>query len=567
MENALDQLLRGPRWHGVPQRAWWALVLISLCLLLPGQCTVPVMDRDEARYAQASKQMLETGDFVDIRFQDEVRYVKPVGTYWLQALSAAAAGGSDADIWAYRVPSWLGALAAILLVAWFGARLYGPRTGFVAALLLALCLGVAVEARTAKTDALLLASTTMAQLALFYILLPRSAEPKFAFWGAPAVFWAAIGLGVIIKGPIGPMVSAATIAAFSLWTRDLSWFKRLRIFPGVLLAFAIAVPWLAAITVKTNGGFLQESMGHAFAGKIAQSDDSHGGPFGYHTLLLPVTFWPGALFLGFGGLYAWRNRKDEIVQFLLCWILPTWLIFELTVTKLPHYTLPVFPAIALLVARSLDLRGEFAGEGTARVFYWVFGLLFVLVTGVLALVAGGADYYLNQSVGELSIVSAIAGLAVLLVGLWALFSREASRVLWLTAGVVFFYLATFHLAIPSVDRFWMTQVASEALERIEGCAELHVATAGYREPSSVFAFGTSTLLGTGSSAATFLGSHADCGVALVADGSADEFGGAVSTAGFAAQALGSVEGYNYVKGDPLRLTIYVHADGKLSAVR
>src|SRR5882762_7832249 len=94
-------------------------LLAALCLLLylPGIASIPPLDRDEARFAQATRQMLETGDFLRIRFQDEARNKKPAGVYWLQAAAVSAFSTAAATaIWPYRLPSLLGGIAAVLLI-------------------------------------------------------------------------------------------------------------------------------------------------------------------------------------------------------------------------------------------------------------------------------------------------------------------------------------------------------------------------------------------------------------------------------------------------------------------
>src|ERR1700754_3692839 len=96
-------------------RAIAFLLLCGLLLFLPGFFNIPPIDRDEARFAQATKQMVETSDFVDIRFQDEVRYKKPVGIYWLQAAAVEAASAlglprAEVRVWMYRVPPLIGAI-------------------------------------------------------------------------------------------------------------------------------------------------------------------------------------------------------------------------------------------------------------------------------------------------------------------------------------------------------------------------------------------------------------------------------------------------------------------------
>jgi len=142
-------------------RAIAILVLVSLISFLPGFFHIPPVDRDEARFAQATKQMIENGDYIDIRFQDEVRYKKPVGIYWLQAgvVRAADALGvpnAHTTIWLYRVPSLLGAIGAVLLTYWTALAFVTRRGAFLAGLMVATCALLNVEARLAKTDAVLL---------------------------------------------------------------------------------------------------------------------------------------------------------------------------------------------------------------------------------------------------------------------------------------------------------------------------------------------------------------------------------------------------------------------------
>ena len=115
-----------------------ALLFLSLLVFLPGLSNLPVIDRDEARFAQASVQMAESGDLLDIRFQDQTRYKKPAGIYWLQtaAIKVFSKDG-ERKIWVQRLPSVLGALLAIFATYWGAARMIGRRGAVIAAGLLA----------------------------------------------------------------------------------------------------------------------------------------------------------------------------------------------------------------------------------------------------------------------------------------------------------------------------------------------------------------------------------------------------------------------------------------------
>ena len=101
------------------------LILLCMLLYLPGMTSLPPVDRDEARFAQASRQMLEDNDFVNIRFQDDPRHKKPAGIYWLQAGCARIFGALGTDrIWPYRIPSVLGAILAVMATFLMGRRLF-----------------------------------------------------------------------------------------------------------------------------------------------------------------------------------------------------------------------------------------------------------------------------------------------------------------------------------------------------------------------------------------------------------------------------------------------------------
>ena len=166
------------------------LIILTLLLLLPGLFTLPPMDRDEPRFAQASKQMLETSDFVAIRFGAEARNKKPVGIHWLQA-SAVSLGESlgvpDArhQIWLYRLPSLFGALLAVLLTYWAALPMVARGFAMLAALFVAATPLLGVEARLATTDAVLLATVVAAMGALARAYLARDGAAGWA-WQRPS---------------------------------------------------------------------------------------------------------------------------------------------------------------------------------------------------------------------------------------------------------------------------------------------------------------------------------------------------------------------------------------------
>src|SRR5476649_1933373 len=184
------------------------LIVFSLIAFIPGFFQIPPVDRDEARFAQATKQMVESGEYVDIRFQDEVRYKKPVGIYWLQALAVKAGEGlgvanARTTIWLYRLPSLFGAMGAVLLTYWAALAFVARRGALVAALMMASSVLLGVEARLAKTNAMLLLTAVAAMGAMARIYLTsRRAPDTPADWKTPTILWSALAGGVLLKGPL-----------------------------------------------------------------------------------------------------------------------------------------------------------------------------------------------------------------------------------------------------------------------------------------------------------------------------------------------------------------------------
>ena len=527
-------------------RPYALLLLLCLGLDLPGIASLPVMDRDEARFAQATRQMLETGDLLDIRFQDEARNRKPAGIYWLQAASVAALSGPESRaIWPYRLPSLLGAAAAVLLTFAFGARLVGREAALLGAALLASSLGLVIEAHLAKTDAVLLACAVAAQGALGELYRGGRAR------GWALLFWLAQGAAILVKGPVVPALSLLTIAALCIADREWRWLGGLRPIWGVPLLCAIVAPWLIAISRATGGAFLGEAVGHDFLGKVIGAQESHGAWPGYYLGLVTVTFWPGSLLLGAAIAWAWRARRAAEARFLLAWVLPFWLALEFVPTKLPHYLLPVFPALALIAGRALT-AAETAPRWAVRVVAVAWAVASLLIAATLALAP------LQLGVG-----TDAAGIAVALVILvyGAAMLRRAWRApqpgLAARAALLALFVlpAAVALEAPRLTPLWLSRAAAAMVAREHPPPDLPVAAVGYAEPSLVFLLGTRTALVSPEQAAARI-TAARGALALVEARADQAFRAALGARGWQAQAIERVAGLDYSNGRRMVLTLY-----------
>jgi 4-amino-4-deoxy-L-arabinose transferase-like glycosyltransferase len=543
----------------VPSRAlsYFLLVLLSLLLFVPGQAGLPPLDRDESRYAQATTQMFETGNLVDIRFQDQPRYLQPAGIYWLQAASVSLLSSPEArEIWAYRVPSLLGAMLAVLLTAWIGNLLFGQPTGFLAAVLLAVSLILGIESRMAKIDAVLLADVLAAQGVLAKIYLASTAGRAVSV-GWAAVFWLALGTGLMLKGPIILLVVFGTVLLLAISERRIGWLRLLRPVWGIPLMLSVVLPWLILIAIVSKGDFFASAIGHNLLGKVMTGQQSHGAPPGYYLALFPLTFWPGSLFAAFAVSFVWAQRRTPAVRFCLCWIFPTWIAFELIVTKLPHYVLPTYPAIACLAAAGFALPEQ---RGVARSWVYLmrgFAAVWVVLGIALACWLPIAAWLLEARVDAVGVLTAVAVVPLLVFTLFLLKSDRPIRALACagTAALVLF-LSAYAYALPRLHTIWMSPRISEAVARARPCAETTVTTVPYAEPSLVFLLGTETKLTDIRGAAAHLLHDPACALALVGAQEQGAFLSLMAPANLEPREVDRIRGINYSNGKSLDLILY-----------
>ncbi|NBZ88422.1 ArnT family glycosyltransferase [Stagnihabitans tardus] len=322
-------------------RGVFLALAVMLACGLPGLFSLPPLDRDEVLFSQASRQMAASGDMIDIRFAEMPRYKKPVGIYWLQVAAAKVTGQPDA-IWSYRLVSLLAAMVAVAATHAIGRRLLTAEGALLASVALAASVMLGIEAHLAKTDATLLAT-----VAVSMAVVARAWTGDPGRWRLG--FWAALGVSLLVKGPLGPMVVLLALGALSLYGRETRTLRRLWSPWGLALMLVIAVPWYVAISYVSGGEFWSASLGRDMLGKVATAQENHGAPPGSYLAALWLTFWPGSMVLAASLPALWRARRSPVVIFALAWALPTFLVFELTPTKLIHYTLPTWPALALLL--------------------------------------------------------------------------------------------------------------------------------------------------------------------------------------------------------------------------
>jgi 4-amino-4-deoxy-L-arabinose transferase-like glycosyltransferase len=534
------------------------LVIISLLAFLPGFFQIPPVDRDEAYFAQATKQMIETGDYVDIRYQDDVRYRKPVGIYWLQAAvvnTASALGLPDAltTIWLYRVPSLIGAIGAVLATYWCALAFVSRRGAVLAALMMMTSTILGVEARLAKTDAVLLFTVVLAMSVLARVYLaPRRNDPQPGL-GLLAVFWTALAVSILVKGPIILMVVGLAAASLCVFDRSARWLLALRPLPGIAWLLLLALPWFIAIYMRVGSQFLVGSVGQDMLAKVANSQETHGAPPGLYFVLFFATFFPASMLAGLAAPAVWAVRREPAARFLLAWLVPSWIVFELVVTKLPHYVMPLYPAIAILIAGAVETKVLSRRPWLVRgVMWWFLGPVILSIVGVIGAIVIDRD---------LALLAWPFFAAAIVCGLfaWQLYEDDGAERAFVRAAAASILMAIglYAVVVPSLTPAFPSVALAQAL-RASGCEHPAAASVGYEEPSLVFLAGTTTRFTDAAGAADFL-REGSCRFAFVDARQERDFALRAEAIGLRYDRGPRVEGYNISIGKPITIAVFQSA--------
>jgi 4-amino-4-deoxy-L-arabinose transferase-like glycosyltransferase len=332
------------------------VALVAAALFLFGLGGAPFVDPPEGLHAAIARDMLRRGDWITPHV-DGVRYFdKPPLFYWLVASAFRLFGHGEA---AARLGSALPAVGVAVITAWIGNRLGGPRVGLIAGLIVAANLELYLFARLVKPDLLFVLCITLAFAGFVAAYLERGGGPR-ARWGLLA-FYAGLAASVLAKDLLGAVVPVAGLAAFFALTRERAIVRRWVPWTGVLLFVAIAAPWYLLVELR-NPGFLWYTIVDNHILNVARhrvfpDDDVPLGALEF----LAVTaagFLPWAL-AGPAALWRrargpWDTPEGRIWLLLSLWAAGLIAMVALSPFKLPHYGLPAFPALALLVAKLWD---------------------------------------------------------------------------------------------------------------------------------------------------------------------------------------------------------------------
>ena len=334
-----------------------AVILLGLILFLSGNWILPLMDRDEPRFAEASREMLQRGDLIIPWFNNQYRFDKPPLIYWCQIASYHVLGESP---FAARLPSALFATAIAALLWFWGRRLGNEKAGFHSAIIFITCLQVLIHGRLAVADMPMIFFVCAAVWSGWEMTRPQP-EPQKRWWW---MFYISLGLGFLAKGPVAWLPLGGLF--LGRWLRPGEFHLSIgNVICGSLLSLCLVGLWGVPALVSTDGQFFTVGIGHHVVFRSFGIMEGHGGSGWIGFLLtLPLylvtfffSFFPWALKMP-GELRSWwaARRQDSLGWYLLVQVAIVFATFSLVRTKLPHYTLPAFPLLSLWLA--LRMAGQ-----------------------------------------------------------------------------------------------------------------------------------------------------------------------------------------------------------------
>ncbi len=539
-------------------RHWWSwedallIVLLAGVLYLPGLARIPLFDRDEPRFAQAAREMLNRGDMIVPRFNNVLRPEKPPVIYWLMDISYKIFGVSGM---AARLPSVLFGTLTLLVVYWMAGRRFGRAVGLLSALMLSVAALYFAETRLATADSVMIFFTTLCMACVWEAWDAQGSEdgaPKLrprvdhlmesaggailnesyvtvpqhvSVWVA-ILFWVSMAAGIMTKG-VTPIFVLATMLALSLTTGRASdllhdwwnspgwgriihlpeliygmirkgnwgWWRRLRPLMGFGILILLVLPWFILAWRATNGKLIEEMLFRNMVQRTSGGLQGHGEPPGFYLLVIWGIFWPWSVLLVPAAYHAIRRVRGKLVmsidpspyQFILAWVIPSWLIFECIVTKMVEYVLPLFIPLAILCADTLVQSWHRMTDVLAAKWFagarWVWMAIW-LGMGLGAAVGGWAHFvphHPNQFYHLMPLAAALIATGVAGAFAW-------NRPAWPYVTVLCFGL-TLMIAdvstLPSIKALQLSREAGQQMRRLRA-EGFHLGAVGYTEPSLVF---------------------------------------------------------------------------------
>lgn len=330
---------------------WLPLLWVGMVVALFYQLgAAELFEPDEGRNAEKAREILVLNDWVTPHENFHPVLDKPIFFYWIVAIAYQFFGVSE---WAARLPSVMAALGCIALVYRFALARWGRWIALWSVLILLTCVEFFVLARVVIFDMLLTFFLTLSLCAFYEARCAENAKQR-RIWSLAMCL--GLGAATLIKGLVGVIVPGMVILCYLLLSKQWKAPKSIDVVAGALLFFAIVLPWYLMAEWR-NPGYLHYYLWEEHFGRFVTNEFDRAEPWYYFIGVGLVGFMPWSLLLPLFARQAyktgWRRKFDDQSWYLISWAVLPFLFFSISKSKLPHYILPIFPALAMLTAAAM----------------------------------------------------------------------------------------------------------------------------------------------------------------------------------------------------------------------
>lgn len=458
---------------------FFLFLILVIIFFMQGIINIPVLDRDEARFATATKTMLETKDFIDIKMQEETRYKKPIGIYWAQVFSNYIFGDSPYDkIWVYRIPSLLGIVLSLLLIYKFLKSIYSREVALLSILFILTSFLTISEIHQAKTDGMLFLFITLCNLLVLKAIFDGHLSNHFKL-----LYWVSMAIGILVKGPIILIFTILPLLALSI-IQKRNFFNFIWTKYGFFIFFLISVPWFVLISIKSNGLFWHESVINDLFNKVRSGQESHGFVPGYYTLLIFLFFWPGSIFIPSFFINLKIKFKEYFIKnnlncFLILYFLLPFVLYEVIPTKLPHYVFPSYVALSILISKEI-----ISSNFKSSLLKYAFLPTVIFPLTIMSIIAFAIYEY--SSFDTFFFLIILTFLSFLFLLIFFLKKKKIKNILYVASfHQVFIYLVAIYYLVPQLNSFWIANNINKIIDNYRTAAD-EIIHFGFNEPSLIF---------------------------------------------------------------------------------
>ncbi|MCJ7777872.1 MAG: glycosyltransferase family 39 protein [Sedimentisphaerales bacterium] len=468
-----------------------AIIILALYLLISTRTTL--WDRDEPRYARAAVEMVESGNYLVPAFNGQMWLDKPPLLYWLMSVPVRLFGSTE---FACRFFGAVGSAITALLTFFIGRRLFGTKAGLWAMVVLASTLMMLVVGSSALTDAVLL-PIIVAVMAVFTLSI-ENRPSSFVRRLSTLVMGIVIGLGMLAKGPIGLMPIPVLLVTLWLGKKFKLDFKisYWQIGAALLLGFLIFSAWALPANKVSNGEFFRFFIGRHVISRAINPMEHHGGNFllylPYYLVVIIVGFFPWTLHLpgALSAVAGGRVGGSSGRVFLFGWIAAPLIIMTLVATKLPHYILFIWPALALAVGGTIVASQQNMLNDRDKIWLrrggWFFAPLVIAIAIGLII---GPWFVEVPGLCWSGLVSGIVLLVMMVIAIhWQQANRPEVSAKVMLIGMFIFMIPVLFGVLPAVERVKLSPPIAEAV-KAETLQNVPVATYKYGEPTLNFYIG------------------------------------------------------------------------------